>query len=305
MAARSFLNIHSVFLKLAAMIVLSIISVVAVLEYLTARGFDQVIAQSVESKARSETQLFASAVAGAVRFDKKDVLGAQLEEFIAGSDEAMRSVDVYDADLELFYQAGATSSSQTSDLARQAVEQGATVQDPETLQTAQPLVFGQDQAIVGVIVTSWSTAKLQAMKQEILNSALLIAAAVCALAVGLVTYAIHRLAKRLLLAAQADIARLEAKDFDFSPTGIGRRDEFGQLARAIDALRGELAAGRRISGKASSKAPHSTNHRQHSCCSTRITRSRRSAANWWSFSRRIPTVSRRCGLTSILIASSA
>ncbi|QFS83209.1 Methyl-accepting chemotaxis protein II [Roseivivax sp. THAF40] len=243
MAARSFLNIHSVFLKLAAMIVLSIISVVAVLEYLTARGFDQVIAQSVESKARSETQLFASAVAGAVRFDKKDVLGAQLEEFIAGSDEAMRSVDVYDADLELFYQAGATSSSQTSDLARQAVEQGATVQDPETLQTAQPLVFGQDQAIVGVIVTSWSTAKLQAMKQEILNSALLIAAAVCALAVGLVTYAIHRLAKRPLLAAQADIARLEAKDFDFSPTGIGRRDEFGQLARAIDALRGELAAG--------------------------------------------------------------
>ncbi len=243
MAARPIVSLHSVFLKLAAMIVLAIVTVVAVLEIVTMRGFDQVIARTIQAQSATETDMFARSVAGAVRFDKADVLARQVDGFIEATNGSLRAVDVYRTDLTPVLRSDPAIPADTAALAQRALEEGRQVQDPTGLQTAQPLVFGQDQAVIGVLVTLWSTDGLSAASQEILNRALLIALIACLIAVGLASYAIYRLVRRPLVTAQNEIAKLETGDFAFTPNGIARRDEFGHLARAIDGLRDALARG--------------------------------------------------------------
>ena len=245
MAFRPSLNIHSVFLKLIAVIVAALIGVVLVFEILTTRGFETVISQSVFDSARSETELFADAIAGSVRFEDAELMTRQIEDFTEGTNGALVSLEVFGSGLSSFSQWGASMPAATRALVEEALDTGRVVLDPDALMVAIPLRFGQDRAIVGSLVTQWSTAHLQALTQETVSQARKAAAILCLFSVALAYIAISRLARRPLQAAQADIARLEAKDFETPPSGTARRDEYGHLARATDALRHELMASER------------------------------------------------------------
>ncbi|MHA6323962.1 methyl-accepting chemotaxis protein [Roseivivax sp. CAU 1753] len=235
------LSVHSVFMKLALVIVCAIVAVVATLTFVMTSQLDRIVDDAVDQQASAETRLIAKPMAGPVRFGKIDAIAEQIEEVIVTSGDTLRDIAVLNAQQDVVAYGTAPPTDPARQIAQAAMATGEFQHDLARNLTAAPLHFGQDAAVIGAVVAEWSAAALAARTRASINAALSIAAAVCFLALVAATIAIKQLAIRPLRSAQADISRLQDRDFVSVPDGIGRKDEFGAVARAADALRHDLA----------------------------------------------------------------
>ena len=102
---------------------------------------------------------------------------------------------------------------------------------------AVPALFGKDHALVGAVTMTWdlSAYRNQVIAQQLRNGLIALGLALAAMA-GLGLFLMRRVTVPLReLAAVAD--RLAHADFDVTLRGAGRRDELGDLVRAVEVFR--------------------------------------------------------------------
>jgi methyl-accepting chemotaxis protein len=102
---------------------------------------------------------------------------------------------------------------------------------------AAPVRFGAKKAIVGVIVVRWSYAALNAEIQENVLWQSLTALGLAAVLLALLIFVIWRMITRPIQATEHSMRVLAAGELDAEITGLERRDEIGNMARAVQVFK--------------------------------------------------------------------
>ncbi|MEW5422153.1 methyl-accepting chemotaxis protein [Amorphus sp. 3PC139-8] len=186
------------------------------------------------------TALLAGQLSGAVRFKKADAVAATADVLL--SDVSMHAVYVaaIDTDGALIAAAGNAGKADVAKaVAGEALadSDGANRVDGAFHVTAAPVHFGADKQVIGSAVIVWdnSAAWAALRNRSFLNvgEALLIAIIVA----FLIDFAMRRWMSRPIAGVLATMNKLASGDTAFALIGTERRDEIGDMARAVAVFR--------------------------------------------------------------------
>ncbi|MEO0938592.1 MAG: methyl-accepting chemotaxis protein [Pseudomonadota bacterium] len=194
-------------------------------------------------RAEEVTRLIAMQSGGSIKFGNEvalaEIVGSSIE---AAAPDALAGL-VLNAAGDLMHIAAPEGFDATlaKTVGREALETGARAASADGLVVAVPSVFGDSDAIAGVVVTTWTTAPaLTLMNAEARTTMVLIAAlfVVTTTALGALLYFYMSRPLRQLTAAMKGVA---SKDFDTAVPFTGRGDEVGTMALQLDQFRAALA----------------------------------------------------------------
>lgn len=129
-------------------------------------------------------------------------------------------------------------------LATRAVLQGQTVTSEDRMLVASPVIDDLSGEPIGAVATAWSAsdAIAQARDAALWNVFLACAAVVSAMAATMV--AVNRWIARPIARLSQIVGALAREEYEVDVDGAGRRDELGDISRAVAHLRDQLAAAR-------------------------------------------------------------
>ncbi|MEM9199345.1 MAG: methyl-accepting chemotaxis protein [Pseudomonadota bacterium] len=197
-----------------------------------------------EKDAAEFTALVASGLGGALRFGKTDTVATTIDGLMtrkAGRLVSMAGLDAAGAPIALH--GAATLSPALTELAARALREEAAMSDG--LRIAQPVRFGKDNAVVGVLVAEWSMVVVREQMR-----AALIDVALIALALVIATSLVFRwLLGRTLFAPLQRLGlavRELAEGASVTLPYLNRRNEIGELAVHMTAVDARADQSRRI-----------------------------------------------------------
>ena len=188
------------------------------------------------------TNQLADAVSGGVKWEKIDVIEKAYAEILGDADAGVASIAV-------FNQAGARiAGADAADrmpydlndilqVAGAELDAGGvySVFGPHHLVVVQPILAGADR--IGTLAVAWSTDGLHAQVQQVLLSGLAVGGGVLVLLVGLLTVALSRSVSRPLGQMTGAMQRLAGGDHGTEVPALGRGDEVGDMARAVQVFK--------------------------------------------------------------------
>ena len=129
-----------------------------------------------------------------------------------------------------------------SELAREAVRTGGRVVSQDGLGVAEPSRFGSDAQVAGTVVTHWSVDHMMADIAAANRESVLIAAALFAGLLAAAALVLRQTVSQPLRRVGQAMAGIAGGAYATPVPGLGRRDEIGGIARALDDLRAQLDA---------------------------------------------------------------
>jgi methyl-accepting chemotaxis protein len=201
----------------------------------------------------AQTELLAAQVGGAIRFGKADVIAQAYDKLANDPNGRIVAIAAFNTDGKLVarYQSERYADTDLSDAASGAAEQIAqgdtvVIDADRMVQIVAPSYFGKDSSIVGSLAIAWSTTELSsAVWNGILLQAGLSAGLALALSLVLVL-AIQRVASRPIRFMTTTMARLADGDLEIDVPGLGRGDEIGGMAEAVEVFRTQGLENKRL-----------------------------------------------------------
>ena len=188
------------------------------------------------------TNQLADAVSGGVKWEKIDVIEKAYAEILGDAGAGVASIAVFNqAGARI---AGADAADRTprdlNDILRVAgaeLDAGGvySVFDAHHLVIAQPILAGADR--IGTLAVAWSTDGLHAQVQQVLLSGIAVGGGVLVLLIGLLTAALSRSVSRPLGKMTGAMQRLAGGDHGIDVPALGRGDEIGDMARAVQVFK--------------------------------------------------------------------
>lgn len=253
--------------KITVLMALAIFTTVAIVMLWSAKSMIREVESTVERESRMVGGLLAENSAGAIRFGKKEALE---KSFAAIKDQAGEDVTLLaayggDGALLLVYPEDADLSAVASALP-ESLEGAEGQYDPQRLLRIEPVLFGKDGKVVGVIALEWSRVAVDREAQEKVLGEVLVAVPIGLVMTLLLYMAIGKLAFRPL----ADLGRaaiaVQSGDCSDMPH-LRRADVIGDAMRALKTLGETIGnaadASRRVADGDLSVTlkPHSSNDR--------------------------------------------
>ncbi|MGE5198512.1 MAG: methyl-accepting chemotaxis protein, partial [Rhodospirillaceae bacterium] len=193
------------------------------------------------AKAEAVTRAIAAPAGGAIRFGRTETVDTELRRLIGADDGAAVAALVLDVEGERLLEEGeadAAVSTALAAVAQEAIATGATARDGFMI--AQPVTFGDSNAVVGAVAIAWSPdgalATIRASKLGIL--ALGLGVRVAVLVAG-VLYLQHSVTRPLRDVGRA-MKNVVSGRYDTVIPAMGRSDEIGLMARDLDYFRGMM-----------------------------------------------------------------
>ncbi len=112
-----------------------------------------------------------------------------------------------------------------------------TVDEGSHLIVAVPIHFGNDNARVGTLIVGWSRALIDAKSAASAWTVTAVAAVIVVLLVGLLTVLLRRIVGSPLRRLEGVMTRLAGGDTEVAVPDIGRRDEIGDMAQAVQVFK--------------------------------------------------------------------
>jgi len=157
------------------------------------------------------TELLAQQVSGATRFGKTQTMEVRFQRLLNGPRPTVHFIEIFAKDASLLSRfAPSDESSAQADLARQVLDTGLDqkIATPSRTTLASAIRFGEDQAIIGVLVIGWDMTALSQEASRAQKVGMFAAIAVMLFVLAGLSFAIHRLLNKPVLGLTDTIRRL-------------------------------------------------------------------------------------------------
>lgn len=235
--------LNSLFIKCTVMVVVCVVAVVAAVAFMGNSMKEELTSEALSSRAAEVTGLLAMQMGGAIKFGNTDAVEQIVDGVIASAEPDATGAVVMSSSGTILYNKGLDSfdAEAATALARQAIDAGEAMISANGLSAAFPAVFGDGDAISGVVVTSWSDASQLARLQALQHQALLTGMIVMIIAVGLSGYFLRTQMSRPLVRLTTAMGEIEKANYDTEVPFTKRGDEVGQMACRLDTFREALS----------------------------------------------------------------
>ena len=234
---------NSLFVKSTMVVFLAVIVVVGTIVYKEGQTNVRLIREALRSTANSSTVLLGMQMGGAIKFGNKEAINEIIDGFLERSQPDAQGAMVKDKSGNILYGEGSDLFDQAviGALMLEALESGQAVHSEDGLTVVVPSSFGNDNAIAGVVATSWSDDGLLEIAaaerwKTLMTAFSVMIAALAFAALFLRNQLSHPLVR--LAAAMGEVAR---ENYAIEVPYTGRGDEAGQMARRLDTFRLALA----------------------------------------------------------------
>ncbi|MEM9319948.1 MAG: methyl-accepting chemotaxis protein [Pseudomonadota bacterium] len=224
-----------VFVKCAALILLSAVTVAAVLTLLNARTVNSMLEAGLIRKGTAVMHMAADANAAAMRFGNTDTMMTYGNDLIQDRHH-LQNLAFYDVDGAVVSVTGTEADPGMAELAMQVVDTGAAARDGFLM--AHPVVAAD--AVIGVAVGRFDAASDFAAASAEKLMAILVAAGVLTVMVTISALLLRAGVTRPLQAVDAVLEDMAVGTYDRDIPGLTRDDEIGSIARKLDELRSKL-----------------------------------------------------------------
>jgi methyl-accepting chemotaxis protein len=236
-------SLNSLFSKCMTMVVCCVFAVVTVVLFLNESEKAEMAHLALASRADEINTLLSMQMGGSIKFGNKaaveEIVGSVLDR--AGPD-ALGAVVLATGGEVLFARGSDTfDAGSATAFARAALASGATERSAEGLLRAHPAVFGDEAAVVGVVVTQWSDASQVALLEKMKREAVLAGVAVLVGAMMVSGYLLRTHMSRPLTRIEASMGEVALGNYDVLVPYTARGDEIGRMARRLDTFRLTLA----------------------------------------------------------------
>ena len=258
--ALSVFRLRSIFLKATAITALAVAVVAAVSVYRSNSDTETLMRTALRDTAGTVTTLAGHEVGGALRFNKPEAARAIEQDMfdLIGTD--LSEVLTLQLDGSIFSQAVQPGAERRDDatltlgqsLLSKVVIWAAQNQQPNHadqvlfddtgLIVAHPVYFGAEAQMVGVIVTRWSDARLLHEIASRMRENLMLGAAIFAGMLVVAGLLFRLFIARPLRNLNTAVSKVAAGDYAVEVPGRTAPDEIGDIARALEGFRADLAA---------------------------------------------------------------
>ena len=228
----------SVFVKCAALILLSSLSVATALTVFFSMTQRTLVFENLHQMGHDTASAAAEANGAAIRFGNTAAIDEFITGIVASSDGRVEAVLVQNASGDDIMSVGTTGGSLGA-LGQSAIETAAPQQSEDGFTIAYPAIVSD--AVVGVVTAQISPgAELAALRMQQVK-AIAIAGAVLLVMVGLSAFLLRNAVARPLRAVNIVLEEMSVGNYAREVPGITLQDEIGSMARRVDDLRHKLA----------------------------------------------------------------
>ncbi|WP_222869705.1 hypothetical protein ROLI_014810 [Roseobacter fucihabitans] len=235
--------LNSLFVKCTFMILICIVSVVSAVAYSAQQTKIKMTSDALSARAVEVTGLLAMQLGGAIKFGNADAISGLVGGVVKAAEPDTSGALVMNVNGDILYgeEREVIDMDAAQALAKRALESGEAVVSENGFSSAQPVFFGDDKAIVGVIVTSWNQERKLARLQEMQMQSLAVGFAVMAAAIIFSSIILRSQMSQPLVRLTTSMGAVAKEDYDAAVPYTNRGDEVGQMARRLDMFRSALS----------------------------------------------------------------
>ncbi|MDW3225546.1 MAG: methyl-accepting chemotaxis protein [Paracoccaceae bacterium] len=235
--------LNSLLVKCTFMVVVCIFAVVLSVAYMSNQMKAELSNGALSDRAAEVTGLLAMQMGGSIKFGNTAAVGELVVGVMEAAEPDATGAVVMNSNGVVLYEGGSEvfSSEEAQALGQTALETGLPALSEDGLSSAHLAVFGDDNAIAGVVVTSWSSASQLARLGELQNRALIVGMVVMVVAVGFAGFLLRTQMSQPLVRLTNAMGFVAEGDYATTIPYTGRGDEVGQMARRLDIFRDALS----------------------------------------------------------------
>ncbi|TGD42869.1 methyl-accepting chemotaxis protein [Pseudotabrizicola sediminis] len=260
MTLSSLFQLRSIFLKATVITALTVAVVVASSIFGSNVDKKAMLHAALREMAGMVTNMSGHSAGGALRFNKPEAANVIEQELFDLTGEDLTEILTLRLDGTVFSQArrpGATATDDApvrlgNDLLAKVTAWVAQNRQPghdeellyseDGLMAAHPVYFGAESQIVGVIVTRWSDERISAEVAATTRQSLVTGAGIFAVMLFVAALLFRRFISSPLRNLNEAVSKVAAGDYAVEVPGRTAHDEIGDIARALEGFRSDLAA---------------------------------------------------------------
>lgn len=248
--------LNSLFIKCTVMVVVCVVAVVAAVALMGNNMKEELTSEALSERASEVTALLAMQMGGAIKFGNANAVEQIVDGVIASAKPDATGALVVSGTGAVLYNKGIESfnAEMATALAQEALDQARTVVSKDGLSVAYPAVFGDGDAVSGVVVTSWSDASQLARLEALQTKALITGMVVMIVAVALAGYFLRSQMSQPLVRLTSAMGEVENANYDIEVPHTSRGDEVGQMARGLDTFRQALSIAKKAERESAFKS---------------------------------------------------
>jgi len=231
----------SVFVKCAALVTLSTLSVAAVLIVQGWYTLGGIISETVRNMGGEAVAAAADANGAAIRFGNTAAIEEYAAQEMANSDGRIGAMLFFNTDGDIIAQTGAGDDALIS-LGTQTLADNTPQQSANGYDMAAPIIVSD--SLVGAVVVRMDSTRQLAAAQRSQLVGISIAAAILVGMVALAAVLLRASVAKPLRAVNSALEEMAVGNYDVEIPGINLGDEIGSIARQTEDLRHKLLAGR-------------------------------------------------------------
>ena len=224
---------------LVAICVVVVVSLIEVRSFLTQKERTR---HDLAQDAYELTDLVSLQLGGAVKFGNTVAISEIADKAFVHAGEEVLGATIVDAKTVARYSFGASQLGEEAlgALAQTAIDTKDVVRSSNGKTIAVPIFFGDDGAVVGVVVSEWTDALRLANLSAEQRMALLILMALLAVALTVTTFTLRAAVTRPLMILKHAMEEIGEGQYDITVPATARKDEIGQMALQLDDFRKSL-----------------------------------------------------------------
>ncbi|MFC6584827.1 HAMP domain-containing protein [Sulfitobacter aestuariivivens] len=235
--------LRSLFIACTLVVACCVVVVAFTIETKSYLNEERYVKQSVAERAAEVTNLLSMQLGGSVQFENNEALDRIVGNVMAQAGQDALGAVVYDAQANKLYQTPlkGKDAAVIDQIALQVLESGANVLSESGNAKGVPITFGENNQVVGVVVTEWTEQfRLEGMFARRLQS-LAAGAGVLALALVAAALFLRWHMSQPLTRLQSALSTIARGDYGGTVTETHRPDEIGTMAIGLEHVRIALA----------------------------------------------------------------
>ncbi|MDG4603085.1 MAG: HAMP domain-containing methyl-accepting chemotaxis protein [Defluviicoccus sp.] len=199
------------------------------------------------------TRLLAGQLAGGIRFAKAESIEHTYADLVGAADSSVAALATYatsGARLTEYHSASLPPADMADleRLAREAVETGAIARASRAQHelVAVPVVFGEAKTVVGSVAIAWDLSALSAELRRVSMQTAGVTIVICAAVIALIALLVRTMVSRPVAAMTGVMTALAEGDSSVAVPGLGKADEIGAMAEAVQVFKENAIAKARL-----------------------------------------------------------
>ena len=199
------------------------------------------------------TRLLAGQLAGGIRFAKAESIEHTYADLVGAADSSVAALATYaksGARLTEYHSASLPPADMADleRLAREAVEAGVIARASRAQHelVAVPVVFGEGKTVVGSVAIAWDLSGLSAELRRVSMQTAGVTIVICAAVIALIALLVRAMVSRPVAAMTGVMTALAEGDSSVAVPGLGKADEIGAMAEAVQVFKENAIAKARL-----------------------------------------------------------